>query len=268
MKTIKTKPSGRTPRTLPDSARAPKELARKSLLEAHEKAKESIEQPQHNESPTEYAETRVEHAADDIAYRSTQAVGERGRQLTEKVKETQKQHRYERGTENARSSFSSENIVYQSEEAPADSQPARVSRSVQKAQSLVQPAPQESNAYRTGRERVRSSFAHKRRSESVRRQSAQEAGKTARTPKAMAKRTVKMLSNSEFIVMLNQAASDREKLSKLLSISSEQMSYITNADAGCGLIKYGSALVPFINRFPRQTRLYKLMTTKPGEETL
>jgi hypothetical protein len=77
-----------------------------------------------------------------------------------------------------------------------------------------------------------------------------------------------MLSNSEFIVMLNQAASDRAKLSKLLSISSEQMSYITNADAGCGLIKYGSALVPFINRFPRQTRLYKLMTTKPGEETL
>ncbi len=74
-----------------------------------------------------------------------------------------------------------------------------------------------------------------------------------------------MLSNSEFIVMLNQAASDREKLSKLLSISSEQMSYITNADAGCGLIKYGSALVPFINRFPRQTRLYKLMTTKPSE---
>ncbi len=77
-----------------------------------------------------------------------------------------------------------------------------------------------------------------------------------------------MLSNSEFIVMLNQAASDRAKLSKLLSISSEQMSYITNADAGCGLIKYGSALVPFINRFPRQTRLYKLMTTRPGDETL
>lgn len=77
-----------------------------------------------------------------------------------------------------------------------------------------------------------------------------------------------MLSNSEFIVMLNQAASDREKLSKLLSISNEQMSYITNADAGCGLIKYGSALVPFINRFPHQTRLYKLMTTRPGDETL
>lgn len=74
-----------------------------------------------------------------------------------------------------------------------------------------------------------------------------------------------MLSNSEFIVMLNQAASDREKLAKLLNISNEQMSYITNADAGCGLIKYGSALVPFVNRFPRDTKLYQLMTTKPGE---
>lgn len=74
-----------------------------------------------------------------------------------------------------------------------------------------------------------------------------------------------MLSNSEFIVMLNQAASDREKLAHLLNISEEQMSYITNSDAGCGLIKYGSALVPFINRFPKNTKLYKLMTTKPGE---
>ena len=74
-----------------------------------------------------------------------------------------------------------------------------------------------------------------------------------------------MLSNSEFIVMLNQAASDREKLARLLNISNEQMSYVTNADAGCGLIKYGSALVPFVNRFPKDTQLYKLMTTKPGE---
>lgn len=50
--------------------------------------------------------------------------------------------------------------------------------------------------------------------------------------------------------------------------SGEQMSYITNADAGCGLIKYGSFLVPFINKFPRNTRLYKLMTTKPGEDSV
>ena len=49
------------------------------------------------------------------------------------------------------------------------------------------------------------------------------------------------------------------------AISNEQMSYITNADAGCGLIKYGSALVPFVNRFPKDTKLYQLMTTRPGE---
>ena len=74
-----------------------------------------------------------------------------------------------------------------------------------------------------------------------------------------------MLSNSEFIVMLNQAAPDREKLAMLLNISDEQMSYVTNAEAGCGLIKYGSSLVPFVNRFPKNTKLYQLMTTKPGE---
>lgn len=76
-----------------------------------------------------------------------------------------------------------------------------------------------------------------------------------------------MLSNSEFIIMLNQATSDREKLAKLLNISNEQMSYITNADSGCGLIKYGGALVPFVNRFPKKTQLYQLMTTRPGEGT-
>lgn len=65
--------------------------------------------------------------------------------------------------------------------------------------------------------------------------------------------------------MLNQAASDREKLADLLNISNEQLSYITNADPGCGLIKYGGSLVPFINRFPRNTKLYELMTTRPGE---
>ena len=74
-----------------------------------------------------------------------------------------------------------------------------------------------------------------------------------------------MLSNSEFIVMLNQAASDREELAKLLNISNEQMSYITNADPGCGLIRYGGSLVPFVNRWPKDTKLYELMTTKPGE---
>lgn len=74
-----------------------------------------------------------------------------------------------------------------------------------------------------------------------------------------------MLSNSEFIVMLNQAATDRIELAKLLNISELQLSYITNVDAGHGLIKVGSSLVPFANKFPRNTKLYRLMSTKPGE---
>ena len=74
-----------------------------------------------------------------------------------------------------------------------------------------------------------------------------------------------MLANSEFIVMLNQASTDRLELAKLLNISDLQMSYITNVEAGHGLIKVGSSLVPFVNKFPKHTKLYKLMTTKPGE---
>ena len=74
-----------------------------------------------------------------------------------------------------------------------------------------------------------------------------------------------MVSNSEFVVMLNQAESDQERLSKLLNISPEQMSYVNGSEAGCGLMRYGSALVPFVNRFPTNTELYKLITTKPGE---
>lgn len=74
-----------------------------------------------------------------------------------------------------------------------------------------------------------------------------------------------MISNSEFIVMLNQAGPDRERLAALLNISDEEMKYITNAKAGCGLIRYGSILVPFVNRFPTDTKLYQLMTTRPGE---
>ena len=75
-----------------------------------------------------------------------------------------------------------------------------------------------------------------------------------------------MLSNSEFIVMLSQASSDRKELANLLNISDEQMSYISKKEAGCGLIKYGSSLVPFKNEFPKYTRLYKLMTTKPDDD--
>ena len=74
-----------------------------------------------------------------------------------------------------------------------------------------------------------------------------------------------MLSNSEFLLMLNQSPSDRKDLSELLNISDTQMSYITNAGAGRGLIKVGGSIVPFVNDFPTDTELYKLMSTKPGE---
>ena len=74
-----------------------------------------------------------------------------------------------------------------------------------------------------------------------------------------------MLANSELLVMLNQASTDRMELGKLLNMSDTQMKYITNVGFGKGLIKVGSNIVPFENRFPKDTELYKLMTTKPGE---
>ena len=77
-----------------------------------------------------------------------------------------------------------------------------------------------------------------------------------------------MLANSEFIIMLNQASTDRLELAKLLNISDLQMGYITNVEAGHGLLKVGSSLVPFVNKFPRNTELYRLMTTKFGETGL
>ena len=75
-----------------------------------------------------------------------------------------------------------------------------------------------------------------------------------------------MLSNSELIIMLNQASTDRVELAKLLNISDLQMGYITNVSAGQGLIKLQSSLIPFINEFPKNTELYKLMTTRPADK--
>lgn len=74
-----------------------------------------------------------------------------------------------------------------------------------------------------------------------------------------------MISNSECVVMLNQAPRDEEKLTELFHISESQQNYITNAPAGSGLLRYGGALVPFMNRFKTDTELYKLISTKPGE---
>ena len=74
-----------------------------------------------------------------------------------------------------------------------------------------------------------------------------------------------MLANSEFLVMLNQSATDREELAKLLNISDNQLGYVTNVPAGCGLIRCAGNIVPFTNSFSKNTKLYGLMTTKPDE---
>ena len=74
-----------------------------------------------------------------------------------------------------------------------------------------------------------------------------------------------MLANSEFLLLFNQAATDREELARLLHISDTQMGYITNAEPGQGLLRVGGALVPFDNTIPRDSELYRLMSTDPRE---
>ena len=74
-----------------------------------------------------------------------------------------------------------------------------------------------------------------------------------------------MLANSELIIMLNQASTDRAELAKLLNISDQQLSFITNVEAGNGLLKVGNSLIPFVNKFPKNTELYRLMNTKLNE---
>lgn len=75
----------------------------------------------------------------------------------------------------------------------------------------------------------------------------------------------RMLSNSDFIIMMNQATTDRLELAQLLNISNQQLGYVTNANAGQGLLFSGDSIIPFIDKFPTNTRLYQMMTTKPDE---
>lgn len=75
----------------------------------------------------------------------------------------------------------------------------------------------------------------------------------------------RMLSNSDFILMLNQATSDRVELAGLLNISNKQLNFVTNSEAGQGLIFAGKSIVPFIDRFPTDNNLYRMMTTKIDE---
>ncbi len=74
-----------------------------------------------------------------------------------------------------------------------------------------------------------------------------------------------MFSNSEYVTMLNQSGPDCERLAEVLGISENQMHYISNVPAGQGLLKIGGSLIPFSNEFPKDTELYRLMTTKPSD---
>ena len=74
-----------------------------------------------------------------------------------------------------------------------------------------------------------------------------------------------IFENSDFVLMLNQAAGDRAILAKQLNISPKQMKYVTHTEAGEGLLFYGNVILPFVDRFPKDTELYRVMTTKPEE---
>jgi hypothetical protein len=74
-----------------------------------------------------------------------------------------------------------------------------------------------------------------------------------------------IFENSDFILMLNQAAGDRQILAKQLGISPHQLSYVTHSNAGEGLLFYGNVIIPVVDRFPKDTELYRIMTTRPNE---
>ena len=74
-----------------------------------------------------------------------------------------------------------------------------------------------------------------------------------------------IFENSDFIYMLNQAAGDRQILARQLNISPHQLSYVTHSGEGEGLLFYGNTIIPFADHFPKNTELYRIMTTKLQE---
>ena len=74
-----------------------------------------------------------------------------------------------------------------------------------------------------------------------------------------------IFENSDMIIMLNQAAGDRQILAKQLNISPHQLSYVTHSGEGEGLLFFGNVILPFVDRFPTDLELYRIMTTKLGE---
>jgi cell wall-associated NlpC family hydrolase len=161
MKDIKTKTSGSAPRTLSSAARAPKELARRSIFSSKEKALESAErQPPQVESPEQYAENRLERTAENTMHRTGQEVQQRGKQLARKVREAHKQHGFEKRFESRSSSSSG------------------------------------SNAYRAGQDRARHTAQGAGRTTQNARYSGQAAKQTTQTAKATGKGMVKTVQRT------------------------------------------------------------------------
>lgn len=176
MRDIKERPTDRTPRVMDSAARAPKELARRSILSAKEQAQETAAPQQRDESPTEYAESRVERTGEDVARRTGQEVTDRGKQLARKANDARKQYKEakQRGTEQTRSSFHSE-----------------------------------SNVTRQGRERVRQTAQSSRRAQQASQQTIKQSAKTAKTA---TKGTVKTAQRT--VKTAQQAAKTAEKTVK------------------------------------------------------
>ena len=133
MKDIKTKSTDRAPRLMTDAARAPKELMRRSLISAKEQAQETAATQQQGESPAEYAEDRIERAAEDAVWRTEQYVIQCGKRLAKKANEARKQYKEaQRGTEQNRSSF------FPSESGSVRQRRQRVKRILQSSRGVQQ----------------------------------------------------------------------------------------------------------------------------------
>lgn len=75
-----------------------------------------------------------------------------------------------------------------------------------------------------------------------------------------------IFENSDFMVLLSQAQGDRQILARQLGISPHQLSYVTHSNPGEGLLFFGNVTIPFVDRFPKNTKLYSIMTTRPEEK--
>ena len=74
-----------------------------------------------------------------------------------------------------------------------------------------------------------------------------------------------IIENSDFVIMFNQGSGDKDILAERLQISPEQLKYVTGAREGTGLLSYGGVILPFEDNYPKDSELYKVMTTKLNE---